>query len=202
MARNRDTWSEDAWESRSWNLDRISQIATRVSIVVGVIFAVGNFYFSIQSNRTSARNSKLQSLQYIQKFIDDDFKIQSLINNLDPTQFKKLEKQVESHTGRTLYFSKSLGDVSVIGEHYERMGAEVKQGYLDFDLIYEIIPFPDNFWRDSNGLRKLLREKWDGDGHSLPDLWENFGYLCELYRGRRSPDPKYPERTNVKGCKD
>ena len=181
-------------------LERISKISAQVTIVVGVIGGLYGIVDSIERGRVAERDSRLQSLGPIQKFIEEDFIIQQTIDKFDYGQLSALEQKAALGPGRDLYFTNPLS-VATIGEHYERIGAELKLNYLSFDLVYEVIPFPDEFWERTRPLRTKLRENWDGKGKSLPDLWSNFSYLCDLYRAKRQPEAGYPERTDVKLCK-
>ena len=72
-----------------------------------------------------------------------------------------------------------------IGQHYEQMGATVKRKYIDFDLLFDIVAFPDQFWIESKPLRTQIAENWRGPGNGLKDLWDNFTYLCERYQEAR-----------------
>ncbi len=68
------------------------------------------------------------------------------------------------------------------------MGALVSLGYIDFDLLYAIIPFPDEFWVQSREWRAALRENWHGQGKALVDFWSNFKNLCDRYQRQRHLD--------------
>ncbi len=146
------------------------------------------------------RNTRLQSLTPIRAFIDEDFKVQRTISEFDYSQLGVLETQAAAEPARNVYFRDAML-IATIGEHYERVGAEIKLNYLDFDLVFEVVPFPDDFWDRTRKLRAILRANWNGKGGDpLPDLWSNFQYLCRIYRKKRDPDPKHPERTDVGGC--
>lgn len=186
-------------------LDRLSQLATRISVILGVLVALYGFYDSRQRAELAAQSTRLQSLSYVQSFIKEDFDVQKIITHFDYGQLATLEAKAMRNGGRNLYFSEEIGDVLSIGEHYERMGAELKLGYLDFKLVFEIVPFPDDFWERSRNLRKTLRDHWGGDGKPLTDLWSNFGYMCELYRNERrrlAPNDALRTEIDVRGCKE
>src|SRR5262252_3557657 len=113
--------------SKSWpKLEYWSQLGTRISIIIGVIVALYGFYDSRERAQFAAQTNKLQSLSYIQNFITEDFAIQQTITTFDYGQLPSLEAKATRDGGRRLYFSKDIGDVLSIGEHYERMGAELK----------------------------------------------------------------------------
>src|ERR1035441_7554407 len=128
--------------SSSWGaLERISKISAQVTVVGGVLAALYGLRDSLQRARLAAQAGKLQSLGYIQAYIKEDFGIQARISHFNYDQLPALEAKAANEPGRNLYFSSDgLNDVATIGEHYEDMGAELKLEYLDFKLVYEIIP--------------------------------------------------------------
>ena len=184
--------AEQTRPARAWNvLDRSSQVCARVSLIVGVAVGIWGLYDSLEKQRVAARASKLQTLTYVQQFIKEDFAIQGKITAFDFARLPLLEAKTLNTPGHTLYFSSDLDDLPEIGEHFERIGAEVKLGYLDFDLIFEVVPFPDEFWTRTATLKNNLRKNWNGPtGKSLPDLWANFDELHDRYQTARQQAQK------------
>jgi hypothetical protein len=187
--------------SRIWLvLERSSQICARLSVIGGVIVGLYGLYDSLEKQREAAEASRLQSLAYIQQFITEDFAVQREVTRLNLTQvLPPLEELAEKSPGRELYFSDALGEIPSIGEHYERMGAEVKLGYLDFALIFEVVPFPDDFWMRTTKLKTQLRKNWNGTGGAeLPDLWGNFDGLAKQYKiARADAERKRAEKPSL-----
>lgn len=62
-----------------------------------------------------------------------------------------------------------------IAIHYEFIGVLVKHKMLPFNLVFDLITFPDDIWNNSQDLIKVMREYW------LPDFWENFEFLHDKY---------------------
>jgi hypothetical protein len=178
---------EQTRPARAWNvLDRSSQVCARISLIVGVAVGIWGLYDSLEKQQVAARAGKLQTLTYIQQFIKEDFAIQGKITGFDFARLPVLETKALNTSGHSLYFSTELGDLPEIGEHYERIGAEVKLGYLDFELIFEVVPFPDEFWTRTAPLKNNLRKNWNGPtGRPLSDLWANFDELHDRYQVAR-----------------
>jgi len=84
-----------------------------------------------------------------------------------------------------VYLSPELSDFREIFRHYERLGAKVKLQYIDMDLIFEVIPFPDKYWEKTKDLRCRIQYNWYGKGRELTDFGTNFLYLKEFYEGQR-----------------
>lgn len=74
-----------------------------------------------------------------------------------------------------------LGDSKAVCHHYERISALIKLNYLELDAIFEVVPFPDQFWDESSRIRELLQKNWYGPGKELPDFLENIKWLHEKY---------------------
>jgi hypothetical protein len=48
-------------------------------------------------------------------------------------------------------------------------------------FIYEIVPFPDEFWKRTELLRGKIRDNWEGESKPRQDLFLNFKELKNLY---------------------
>jgi hypothetical protein len=91
-------------------------------------------------------------------------------------------------SGRAIYYADDplLRRYRMIAHHYEEVGALIKAEYIDFDLYYDLVPFPDDFWTQTAALRDVIGKNWAGPKQALPDFLSNFEYLCELYNKRRA----------------
>jgi hypothetical protein len=169
---------------------RIAQIAQGLSIIIGIAVAVANIYTSRESAAFSLRNMRLSSLQHIGAVIREDGEVQKKITTLNIKGLPAFSSLLAKYDGRArnVYFSPELKDVFEIGEHFERMGALVRLGYIEFDLLYAIIPFPDEFWEESREWRAALRENWHERDKALVDFWSNFKDLCDRYQRQRHLD--------------
>ena len=164
---------------------RLVQIVTGLSLVVGIVVGIINL-------ERGERHRRLAALEHIQRIITVDTEVQRDILKLDLKNLRYAELAREGlvpgtppRTGRDLYFSDRLAPFFKIGQHYEQMGAMVKRDYIDFDLLFDVIAFPDEFWVQSAPLRRDLAANWRGPGDGLKDLWDNFAYLCERYQKAR-----------------
>ena len=173
---------------------RFIQIATGLSIITGIIVAIISIINAHEQARMAFRSMKLSSLQYINQLIDNDTLVRNKINKfitdmetgVIPTPKKLLLKY---STGELVYLAPELGDFRDIFRHYEQLGAKVKLQYIDSDLIYEVIPFPDKFWDLTKELRCRIQYNWYGEGEDLQDFGSNFLALKEFYDHQRGPAP-------------
>ena len=114
-----------------------------------------------------------------------------------------------SGIGREMYFSAPLSRFREIGNSYDVLGALVRQGYLDFDFVYTVVIFPDDFWDRTREYRRLIQTRWDVNTTSKdtncgkavearpqdcydakPDFWANFSWLRDqVLKQRRKISP-------------
>lgn len=162
---------------------KFTQIVTSISIATGVLATVFEINHSLNEARTTVQAIKLSSLEHVEKLIDKDNEIRNRIGVFQ-SEFtsEDLVTLIETHkSGEAVYIAPDLKDLRAIGRHYERMGALVKLGYIDFDLIYEIIPFPDGFWETTAEFRRMVRTSHWFNGKGLPNFWSNFEYPHDRY---------------------
>lgn len=169
---------------------RIIQIITGLSIITGIIIGVIGLYNAHKQAKLAFRSMRLTSLQYINQLIDNDSnvrqKIGKFINNLDGGLIPDSKTLLERYnTGEGVYLSPELDDFREIFRHYEQLGAKVKLEYIDMDLIFEVIPFPDKYWDKTKELRCRIQYNWYGNGRGLKDFGSNFLYLKEFYDEQR-----------------
>lgn len=191
-------------DSKRWleRVEPIVKVVTGVSLIVGIALGIWGPGGLMRADK----KMKLDSLSPIKELVAADFETKRKIVSLDWAQ---LEGEVcaslgANRTGHDTYFSTSdiIKHLSAITEHYERMGAMVALDYIQFDLIFEVISFPDDFWLRLSRLRGVLAHTWRSPrfkDRALPDLWGNFYLLCERYQHHRaksgSPTIKCREET-------
>ncbi len=142
-----------------------------VGIIVSVLYGARQIEMAKSSNT-------LSSILYIQK---ENFEIRKKIL-ISTSQIEillnELTKKDESFM--SIYSKENFNDIREFGYHYELIGILVKNNSLKFDTVFELIPFPDEFWKKSEKLRILIRK------NHISDYWVNFEYLSELYLKKRN----------------
>ncbi len=168
---------------------RITQVASGLSVIVGIVFTLVQIYRTSAEVRDAAHTAKLSALPSIRELIKQDSDIRKQIDvflhSYDKTKFKEVLSRYPDV--EQAYFSDELAGLREVGHHYEQLGALLKTGYIDFDLIYEIVPFPDAFWEQTQQLRDDCKKNWS-NGKGLPDFWRNFAYLKMRYDQRRAAE--------------
>jgi hypothetical protein len=87
--------------------------------------------------------------------------------------------------GSEIYGHPCFDQFKQIGRHFDELGAMVRLGYVDFDFLFTLIPFPDDFWNDTLEYRGAIQTNWDGEGEPLDDFWVNFAWLHDRYQRER-----------------
>lgn len=174
---------------------QITQVAGSISVIIGIIVAVITVYSTLRNANVAVTGVRLSTLSTLKQFVEDDVKVRKQAETFLASQFnnpQKLQKLIEDKgSGKKAYDSDELTDLREVGHHYEMLATLVKLEYMDFDLVYETIPFPDDFWSATEQFRNELRTRdWSGPGHGLPDFWGNLDYLKQRYERERNKRKK------------
>ena len=84
-------------------------------------------------------------------------------------------------SGQRAYLSEPFRSFREVGRFYETLGLFTRLGHIDFEIIYEIIGFPDHFWRQTTSLQQTLSQHWYRKDSPLDDFWKNFDHLRREY---------------------
>jgi hypothetical protein len=91
-------------------------------------------------------------------------------------------------TGEQMYHSDELKDFRAVKDYFDQIGAFVKLGYLDFDLFFCVVAFPDSFWIISEPYRNYISKNWSNEKKELKDFDSNMNYLYSLYKEKRKKE--------------
>lgn len=171
------------------SIAKVADSAKNVAIIVGIVVTMFGLYKGYKELSASARSQKLSTFGTVKELIKADEEQRVKIH--DVLAMKESIPELLAKYGEVglFYHSKDATPIVSVGRHYEQLGALVRLGYIDFDLVYEIIPFPDEFWDATAPIRTGARSNWSR-GKGLPDFWKNFEYLKTLYDNQRALDSK------------
>lgn len=152
------------------NYEMLIDVISSIGIITSILYGARQIEMAKSSNT-------LSSILYIQK---ENFEVRKkLINSTNQIE-PLLRKINENNTNFVSLYSKDeYNDIREFGYHYELIGLLVKNKSLKFNTVFELIPFPDDFWDRTEELRTLVRYNY------ISDYWNNFEYLKELYTKRR-----------------
>ncbi len=161
-------------------LKDLTLFVTCLSVIVGVVVTVSNM-------RTSMQQTRLAGWQQARNVFDREDVIKVEVNDFLSKGVPDVQELWNRYrSGRAMYQSKELAQYNRICHHYEEVGALVKQGYIDFGLYYEIVPFPEEFWNTTERLRERIGKNWKGEAKELKDFLSNFEGLKDHYDRKRN----------------
>jgi len=188
--------------SKLHQLTQITQIISSLSIVVGILAAVFTIYSGSRNAKMALAGVRLSTISTIKEFIDADAEARQAADRFMASEYSKpeaLHQLIEQKgSGKRAYDSDELKDLRLAGHHYEMLAALVKLDYVDFKLVFETIPFPEDIWGATTQFRTELRtQNWSGKGKGLPDFWGNLDYLEQRYEDARRNESRnqYPLKT-------
>jgi hypothetical protein len=176
--------------SRLSVVTRVTAIASLISLMVGIAISTQQLYVTLTAARDTLNALKLQALQQVTGFLDNNSVVRRELSSYIREQLEQDEANVQKQiaagrSGEDIYYSKELEKYRRTVEHFERLGAVITLKYLDFDIVFEVIAFPDAFWEKTKNMRVLLGENWGGKGQPLNDFQSGFRRLCAQYKAER-----------------
>lgn len=155
--------------------------------VIALLF-LGSFFVALYNLRVFKNNHNTITM----KNMLDDYR--SLLKN---GVFNQYEEDLEKWKSRMassdfqpmFFYYNEMPYVSEIGQFYELVGVLVRNGIIDLDLLFEILPFPERFWQRTREFRTAMQEM------TYEHFWDNFEDLRERYaRKRRTRKPPKMKR--------
>lgn len=67
-------------------------------------------------------------------------------------------------SGHALYGLDRFKEFRAVKGCFDSISTYVRHDYLDFNLVFDMLAFPDTFWESSADLRRAIRENWYGQG--------------------------------------
>lgn len=84
----------------------------------------------------------------------------------------------------TNFYYNHFKHTSTIAHFYEHVGILVKYNLIDFEILFELLPFPNKFWEDTKEFQKIMQEL------TYIDFWIHFIYLHKRYMEAREKRQK------------
>ncbi|HEX4653968.1 MAG TPA: hypothetical protein VH227_06945 [Candidatus Udaeobacter sp.] len=181
------------------SIAHIADSAKNIAIIVGIAVTVFGLYKGYKELAWSARNQKLSTFGTVKELIRSDEEQRGKINEILGMDIPEL---LRKHPTVEYFYDSPEGlKIASVGRHYEELGALVRLDYIDFELVYEVVPFPDQFWDVTEPIRAGARTKWnkskEGEPKGLTDFWKNFEYLKNRYEKQRQIERRSKTDTTV-----
>jgi hypothetical protein len=95
-------------------------------------------------------------------------------------------------TGQSIYYmaladpNTPVGDYAAVSHFWEDFSDCISEKALDYDRVFRVVAFPDDFWTATRNLRILFGANWLGLGKGIPDFMSEFRGLCLAYEKSRA----------------
>lgn len=147
---------------------------------------IGSFFIAYHNLRIFRQNHNAMVL----KTVMNDYKklVADEVFDKYPEELESWKyRLLESDFSPTMAYYNQLGIISRIGSFYDYVGMLLQKGLLDFDLCFEMVPFPYKFWEDTQEFRKIMKQA------TYAEFWDFFESLHNRYRTelakRQKPHP-------------
>ena len=133
--------------------------------------------------------------EFLRDYEEASTAAQNFINAKSDTgteHYEDLMKNIAKSGGQVVFFE----DTPVIRDYrkahlfFENLGVLVRSGTVDYQLVFDLIAFPDTFWVESMDLRNKLSANWNPSTGQLSDFAEGMAYLKWRYENSRSKSKK------------
>ncbi|SEK54175.1 hypothetical protein SAMN05216359_102143 [Roseateles sp. YR242] len=171
---------------------KVVGMATGLSVIVGVAMSVSHLAALVKDSKRANASTRLQALQQIHSILKEDEAIRIRARHFLRRGVPDIEPHVvdlirEAGSGEDFYFSATMKDYAAVHYHYEQLGALVKLGYIEFPLVFEVIPFPDAYMKAVQPIRDALAENWRGIGQRpMTGFGSDIDYLKDCFEHSRS----------------
>jgi hypothetical protein len=151
---------------------KLTRIAVNVSVILGIVFALSLARDWMASHDQQLRTNRIVQARHVADFalshLRQANKIAVFVETLPPNCTKTCLPAPAvlydnyGKTGEKMYNAPELAEFREIGDSFEILGTLVRKGYLDFDFVYTVIFFPDDFWNKSKPYRDQIQQNWNG----------------------------------------
>ncbi len=190
------------WQAKLSNLGKsialVVSIATGLSTAAGVVWSLYEFASAAHEKARAARIAQLTTFGSFGDLLENYREIEILTNSFIRTHrgtgwdFKAL---LEQHgTGASIYYSPEFEDYRKIQMFYEELGTLIRFKALDFEIVFQLMTFPSDFYEGTKPLQDFLSAHWyelrkDPAKRALKGFGTNLTQLAENYDRRRNDQP-------------
>lgn len=180
------------------SVTKITAILTCLSLIVGIVIGLIQIRDSLSKANTTLEKAsqtldaiKVEALSNVMDILDIHNRIRIQQVKFDAVRFDETLNEFyrllsSGKSGEQVYYSEDLRDFREIVAHYERLSVLINLNYVEFQVIFDTIAFPDNFWNESRTLRSAIASNWFGKDKALSDFLAGFSGLCGRYKEART----------------
>lgn len=175
-------------------------IVTGITTVSGVLWNLYEFANYTKQKTKAAQISQLTSYKTFGELLTHYRKIElktDMFMRTNVIQKLNLNYLIDKYkTGSSIYYSEELNDYREIREFYEELGVLIRFDAIDFNLVFQLITFPSDFYEATKQLQEFIGEHWfelrkEVGKRKLKDFGFNMDQLASNYELRRNRKPTY-----------
>ena len=164
----------------------IAQVIVLVALALALLVSRKQARLAMQSLSLMANANQFQAFKAI---IDESRSLKPVRDSLEASGIPSFAfLKTKYHTLAHIKASEEISPLFHIGGFYEQVGVLVRRGFVDFDLVFDMMPLPDKLWSDSQSIVQAMRTEWVGD------FWSNWEYLYIRYAEERIRQNKLHNR--------
>lgn len=189
------------------SIAKAAQAAKNIAIIAGIAVTIFGLWKGYNELKMAAQSQKLASFGTVKELIKADEAERAKINEIVAKKDSIPQLLKDHGCVEHFYDSPEGATIASVGRHYEELGALVRLDYIRFDVVYEVVPFPDGFWAATKPIREEAQSNWsideNGKHTGLRDFWKNFEYLKQQYDRQRDLDRKKAQNsTQIEKARD
>ena len=199
MAKKQPTW-----------FDQVTRVSKHLAIVVAVLSSLSaisgaawSLFEFARATRDKARVAQIAQLtsyasfgELLKRYHEIEEKTDAFLRVHRRTNWtaKANELLKKYETGASMYYSPDLRDFRYIHQFYEELGTIIRFNAVDFELVFQLVTFPSDFYENTKPLQDFLSNHWfelreEPKKRILEDFGFNLQELSRNYEARRKNQP-------------
>ena len=161
-----------------------TQIGANLAQIIVLVGIGATFVATRKQAQAASESLKLlaasNQFQAFRTIVEESRSLKSTRDELEQSgvpSYESLKKKYHSVHG--IKTAPELKELLRLGGFYEEVGVLVRRDFIDFILVFDMVPFPDQIWKSAQSVIAGIRRDW------IPDFWENFEYLHSRYEAQR-----------------
>lgn len=176
----------------------IVAIVSSLTTLCGAAWSLLEFARATRERANVARIAQLTTYQSFGDLLKRYHNIEKMTDDFmrryrkNPPDLVALMHQYQ--TGSSIYYAEEMKEFREIHQFYEELGTLIRFKAIDFELVYQTVIFPSDFYEDTQPLQVLISEHWfelrkDAKNRALNDFGFNLSELRRNYEARRAGKP-------------
>lgn len=157
-----------------------ASIAQVASTIVLVLVLLWTRKYAISTEKSIMLLAKANQFHAFNVLIQEGRQFKTVRDSLESKPIPTYDALKQRYGGiARIKTSDEMAELLRLGGYYDYVGTLVKHGFVDFELVFDMLPMPMSLWESVGPVVQGFRRDW------VPDFWNNWEYLVGLYKERR-----------------